>query len=124
MSDLRTDLALLIATAQDSRAKLPNSEDFTAADRIIAEYYVISRTPLPRSERPVCPACGIWVCAECGYQRRNANRFVPQECGKCHTENPGSFLDIRHSSQYVYEDHLEALKEYTATGHIRNSVQQ
>lgn len=99
------------------------AEALAAADAILAEYHVISRTPLPRTERPVCTFCGTWECSLCFYRRPNAVRFVEQYCPRdgCIT---GVFLETRHSNHYVYEDHLKALENYSATGRLRESMQQ
>lgn len=110
---LREVIAQVFARA-DGRADFgPCGEDYTKADAILADYIIVPCKPVPQSERPVCPACGTWQCATCGYRRIGAFRFVEQTCKLPCTSTSGVFLDTRHSNYGKYLDHLEALREYT-----------
>lgn len=44
-----------------------------------------------------CPACGTWVCDDCGTRRHYASRFSrnPQHCSRCSSVN-GRMLPARH----------------------------
>lgn len=109
MSELRDDLAVRIANAVTDQPDWAH----LAADSILADYIIVPCKPVPQSERPVCPACGTWQCATCGYRRIGAFRFVEQTCKLPCTSTSGVFLDTRHSNYGKYLDHLEALREYT-----------
>lgn len=62
---------------------------------------------IPKAERHNCRVCGIWKCADCGWQRRPANLQYPwQWCKKCGSLR-GQFLPVQHAAPYMQANHDE-----------------
>lgn len=70
----------------------------------------------PAIETYPCPACGTWVCDDCGAQRPYASRFSerPQQCARCHSVN-GQMKAGRHRAGRA-DDHAAASQSCLADG--------
>lgn len=65
-----------------------------------------------------CPACGSWVCDDCGAVRRYANRFSPeaQSCSKCGSLS-GSMSPAQHRAVRA-DDHSGSYRLLVAQGRV------
>ena len=66
--------------------------------------------------RPECPACGTWVCDDCGAQRSYASRFSAQlqQCASCHSVH-GHMTPVRHRARRA-DDHAASYQSCIADG--------
>ena len=66
--------------------------------------------------RPERPACGTWLCDECGAQRPYASRFSAQlqQCASCHSVH-GHMTPVRHRARRA-DDHEAAYQACIADG--------
>jgi hypothetical protein len=63
-----------------------------------------------------CPACGTWVCEDCGHRRAGANSFSekPQRCPSCQSLN-GRMESSRHRASRA-DDHESSYRSSLAAG--------
>ncbi|MEV7618880.1 hypothetical protein AB0N59_01965 [Microbacterium sp. NPDC089321] len=76
----------------------------------------ITATTASTSTATHCPACGTWVCDDCGARRHYANRFssLPQRCPRCASEK-GHMQPACHRDGRM-ADHVESAASLIAAG--------
>ena len=70
----------------------------------------------PQSATHPCPACGTWLCDDCGAQRSYASRFSAQaqHCASCRSLS-GHMTPARHRARRA-DDHAASYQSCISTG--------
>lgn len=69
-------------------------------------------------DSPTCPLCATWECVICNhkYYYQNPNFSGTRKCKQCGSPH-GSFIDVRHSSESMSQDHVDIYRFTETTEH-------